>query len=181
MNLLNNQVSSLLLSGLMVGIGFSLPAEAREDSRQYKIYVNGPINQPHHRNGKDQSQRHYKNTQNDKRHYTKNGHRPQYNRNVKPSQSYQFSQHDRRRIESYYYPKKGSAYGHRKSHSPHHYRYRLYEPLPAYIHYRPLPVRLEYGLPQPPRGYVRVSVDGDILLMHLATRIIYDVIRIASY
>ncbi|MBF6057437.1 MULTISPECIES: hypothetical protein [Thiomicrorhabdus] len=185
MNLLNNRVSTLLLSGLIAGIGFSLPAEAREDTREYKIYINGPVDHnEQYRHEKNKQQRYEK--QYDKRDYGRSDHRQSapYGRPVSPPpKAYKFATGDRRAIESYYYPKKGHgyAYGHHKPNNPHYYRYRLYEPLPAYIHYRPLPVRLEYGLPKPPRGYVRVEVGGDILLMHLATRIIFDVIRLSNY
>lgn len=52
------------------------------------------------------------------------------------------------------------------------------KPLPPGIarQMRPLPRELARELPPPPKGYERVEIDGKILLVAIATHVIYDVI-----
>jgi len=48
--------------------------------------------------------------------------------------------------------------------------------LPPGIAKRQLPPALVAQLPPPPRGFERVIVDNDILLVHIATQIVHDVL-----
>ncbi len=48
--------------------------------------------------------------------------------------------------------------------------------LPPGIAKRQLPSALIAQLPPPPRGYERVIVDNDILLVHIATQVIHDIL-----
>ena len=49
-------------------------------------------------------------------------------------------------------------------------------PLPPGIAKRQLPSNLVAQLPRPPRGYERVIVDNDVLLVNIATQVIHDVL-----
>jgi len=48
--------------------------------------------------------------------------------------------------------------------------------LPPGLHKRSLPLDLERGLSPLPKGYVRVKVGGDVVLMDEKTRVVVDVI-----
>ncbi len=50
------------------------------------------------------------------------------------------------------------------------------KPLPPGIAKRYLPDSLRHLLPAPPKGYERVIVDGKILLVEIATRVIHDIL-----
>lgn len=50
------------------------------------------------------------------------------------------------------------------------------KPLPPGIAKQALPPGLVERLPPPPRGYERIIVDGKVLLVEIATRIIHDVL-----
>lgn len=49
--------------------------------------------------------------------------------------------------------------------------------LPPGIAKRQLPNNLLAQLPPPPRGYERVIVDKDVLLVHIATQVVHDVLE----
>ena len=48
--------------------------------------------------------------------------------------------------------------------------------LPPGLAKRRLPSNLVGQLPPPPRGYERVIVDNDVLLVHIATQVVHDVL-----
>jgi hypothetical protein len=48
--------------------------------------------------------------------------------------------------------------------------------LPPGIAKRQLPAALVAQMPPPPKGYERVIVDNDVLLVHIATQIVHDVL-----
>lgn len=48
--------------------------------------------------------------------------------------------------------------------------------LPPGIAKQALPQGLEQLLPRPPRGYERIIVDGKILLVEVATRVVHDIL-----
>lgn len=50
------------------------------------------------------------------------------------------------------------------------------KPLPPGIAKQHLPAGLNDLLPPPPRGYERVIVDGRVLLVEIATRVIHDIL-----
>jgi Ni/Co efflux regulator RcnB len=50
------------------------------------------------------------------------------------------------------------------------------KPLPPGIAKQVLPGGLQEMLPPPPRGYERIIVDGKVLLVEIATRVIHDVL-----
>ena len=50
------------------------------------------------------------------------------------------------------------------------------KPLPPGIAKQHLPDGLVHALPAPPRGYERIIVDGKVLLVEAATRVIHDVL-----
>lgn len=50
------------------------------------------------------------------------------------------------------------------------------KPLPPGIARRGLPADLLAQLPPPPRGYERVVVDGRVLLVEIATRVVHDIL-----
>ena len=50
------------------------------------------------------------------------------------------------------------------------------KPLPPGIAKQYLPDGLVHALPAPPRGFERVVVDGKILLVEVATRVIHDIL-----
>lgn len=50
------------------------------------------------------------------------------------------------------------------------------KPLPPGIAKRFLPDGLRQSLPAPPSGYERIVVDGKVLLVEIATRIIHDIL-----
>jgi Ni/Co efflux regulator RcnB len=50
------------------------------------------------------------------------------------------------------------------------------KPLPPGIAKQYLPDSLVHALPAPPRGFERVVVDGKILLVEVATRVIHDIL-----
>ena len=50
------------------------------------------------------------------------------------------------------------------------------KPLPPGIAKQYLPDSLVHKLPAPPRGFERVVVDGKVLLVEIATRVIHDVL-----
>jgi len=50
------------------------------------------------------------------------------------------------------------------------------KPLPPGIAKQYLPDSLVIALPAPPRGFERVVVDGKILLVEVATRVIHDIL-----
>lgn len=52
--------------------------------------------------------------------------------------------------------------------------------LPHDVYYRPVPNWREYDLSPPPYGHVYGSVDGDILLIRAATRLVVDVAILAA-
>jgi hypothetical protein len=50
------------------------------------------------------------------------------------------------------------------------------KPLPPGIAKQYLPSGLRDALPPPPKGYERIIVDGKILLVEIATRVIHDIL-----
>ena len=50
------------------------------------------------------------------------------------------------------------------------------KPLPPGIAKQVFPAGLIALLPQPPSGYERIIVDGKVLLVHIATRVIHDIL-----
>ena len=50
------------------------------------------------------------------------------------------------------------------------------KPLPPGIAKQVLPPGLITLLPRPPNGYERIIVDGKVLLVHIATRVIHDIL-----
>jgi Ni/Co efflux regulator RcnB len=50
------------------------------------------------------------------------------------------------------------------------------KPLPPGIAKRYLPTDLNLLLPPPPRGFERVIVDGKMLLVEIATRVVHDIL-----
>lgn len=50
------------------------------------------------------------------------------------------------------------------------------KPLPPGIAMQSLPYDLRHHLPAPPAGYERIIVDGKVLLVEVATRVIHDVL-----
>ncbi len=50
------------------------------------------------------------------------------------------------------------------------------KPLPAGIAKRYLPTDLRDVLPLPPKGYERIIIDGKILLVEIATRVVHDIL-----
>ena len=93
------------------------------------------------------------------------------------SSSLYFSNIDRSRIKGYYlYNRPYSRSippGHRKQYSP---RYQRHQALPHGVVYSRLPPHLESRLPRLPAGYIRIVVGGDVMIMNVRTRVIYDVI-----
>lgn len=92
------------------------------------------------------------------------------------STSLYFSDSDRSRIKGYYlynrpHNRQGPP-GHRKRYS---HRYQRHQILPHNVPYSYLPPHLESRLPRLPAGYVRIVVGGDVMIMNVRTRVIYDV------
>ena len=50
------------------------------------------------------------------------------------------------------------------------------KPLPPGIAKQYLPDGLRHTLPAPPKGYERIIVDGDVLLVEIASRVIHDIL-----
>lgn len=50
------------------------------------------------------------------------------------------------------------------------------KPLPPGIAKQYLPDGLRHALPAPPNGYERIIVDGKLLLVEIATRVIHDIL-----
>lgn len=50
------------------------------------------------------------------------------------------------------------------------------KPLPPGIAKNHLPEGLQHALPPPPNGYERIVVDGKVLLVEIATRVIHDIL-----
>lgn len=50
------------------------------------------------------------------------------------------------------------------------------KPLPPGIAKQYLPDGLQHALPAPPSGYERIIVDGKVLLVEIATRVIHDIL-----
>jgi len=50
------------------------------------------------------------------------------------------------------------------------------KPLPPGIAKKFLPDGLQHALPPPPKGYERIIVDRDVLLVEIATRVIHDIL-----
>ncbi len=53
--------------------------------------------------------------------------------------------------------------------------------LPQDVYYRPLSNWGDYDLAPPPYGHVYGSVDGDILLIRAATRLVVDAVILAAF
>ncbi|MGR3717885.1 MAG: RcnB family protein [Thermohalobaculum sp.] len=53
--------------------------------------------------------------------------------------------------------------------------------LPQDVYYRPLSNWRDYDLSPPPYGHVYGSVDGDILLIRTATRLVVDAVILAAF
>jgi hypothetical protein len=92
------------------------------------------------------------------------------------STSFYFSDSDRSRIRGYYlynrpYNRQGPP-GHRKQYS---HRYQRHQVLPNGVPYSRLPSHLESRLPRLPADYIRIVVGGDVMIMNVRTRVIYDV------
>ena len=51
------------------------------------------------------------------------------------------------------------------------------KPLPPGIAKRYLPTDLNLQLPPPPKGFERVIIDGKILLVEIATRVVHDILE----
>lgn len=93
------------------------------------------------------------------------------------STSFYFSDGERSRIKGYYLYnrpyKKPMPPGLRKKYS---HRYQRYQVLPRGVPYNRLPHRLENRLPRLPTDYIRIVVGGNVMIMNVRTRVIYDVI-----
>ena len=93
------------------------------------------------------------------------------------STSIYFSDTDRRQIKGYYlYNRpyhKPAPPGHRSKYAP---RYQRHQVLPHGVPYSRLPSHLENRLPRLPADYIRIVIGGDIMIMNVRTRVIYDVI-----
>lgn len=50
------------------------------------------------------------------------------------------------------------------------------KPLPPGISKKYLPDGLRHALPPPPKGYERIIVDGKVLLVEIASRVIHDIL-----
>jgi Ni/Co efflux regulator RcnB len=50
------------------------------------------------------------------------------------------------------------------------------KPLPPGIAKKYLPDGLRHALPPPPKGYERIIIDGKVLLVEIATRVIHDIL-----
>ena len=50
------------------------------------------------------------------------------------------------------------------------------KPLPPGIAKKYLPDGLRHALPPPPKGYERIIVDGKVLLVEIASRVIHDIL-----
>ncbi len=92
------------------------------------------------------------------------------------STSFYFSDVDRSRIKGYYLYNRPYSKpippGHRKQRSP---RYQRHQVLPRGVAYSRLPSHLDSRLPRLPVGYIRIRVGGDVMIMNVRTRVIYDV------
>ena len=92
------------------------------------------------------------------------------------STSFYFSDTDRSQIKGYYLYnrpyRKPIPPGHRKQYTP---RYQRHQALPHGVPYSRLPSHLESRLPRLPADYMRIVVGGDIMIMNVRTRVIYDV------
>jgi Ni/Co efflux regulator RcnB len=55
------------------------------------------------------------------------------------------------------------------------------KPLPPGIAMQMLPDELTVELPPPPRGYARIIVDGKVVLIDLATRVVHDILSDIVY
>ena len=53
--------------------------------------------------------------------------------------------------------------------------------LPSDVYFRPLSNWRDYDLSPPPYGYVYGAVDGDILLIRAATRLVVDAVILAAF
>ncbi len=93
------------------------------------------------------------------------------------STSFYFSDTDRSRIKGYYLYNRPynrpRPPGHRKQYS---HRYQRHQVLPHGVPYSRLPHHLESRLPRLPADYIRIVVGGDVMIMNVRTRVIYDVI-----
>jgi hypothetical protein len=97
-----------------------------------------------------------------------------------------FSDAERTQIKQYYYThpsqRHPKPYGHRPGHpSPYggyntHRPYQLHQPLPPHIAYQRLPHTLEHNFARLPADYVRIVIGGDVLIMNVRTRVLYDAI-----
>ncbi len=92
------------------------------------------------------------------------------------STSVYFSDTDRSRIKGYYLynrpQNRQGPPGHRKRYSHHYQRHQV---LPHGVPYSRLPPHLESRLPRLPSDYIRIIVGGDVMIMNVRTRVIYDV------
>lgn len=92
------------------------------------------------------------------------------------STSFYFSDSDRSRIKGYYLYNRPynrtRPPGHRKQYS---HRYQRHQALPHNVPCSRLPPHLESRLPRLPADYIRIVVGGDVMIMNVRTRVIYDV------
>lgn len=99
------------------------------------------------------------------------------------------SQHERQIILSYYRDLNALHTGGPRYRDPHAHRkhskglppgilknLRRGKPVPPGIAMHRLPAGLAARLPPPPRGYERIVLDGRVLLVDIATRVIHDVL-----
>lgn len=93
------------------------------------------------------------------------------------STSFYFSDVERSRIKGYYLYNRPQHRpmppGHRPKHSP---RYQRHQVLPRGVAYSRLPSHLENRMPRLPANYMRIVIGGDVMIMNIRTRVIYDVI-----
>ena len=96
-----------------------------------------------------------------------------------------FNEHDREKIKNYYKHSRKAKKSKKmppglakKEHLPPGLQKHIkkHGQLPPGLHKRSLPVDLEKGLSPLPKGYVRVKVGGDVVLMDEKTRVVVDVI-----
>lgn len=92
-----------------------------------------------------------------------------------------FSDHDRALIRDYYRSSyRGLPPGlAKKGKVPPGHAMKLYrnQPVPPGLEWRSLPDDLERRLSRLPEGYVRMTVGGDIGIMNVRTRVIFDLIE----
>lgn len=91
-----------------------------------------------------------------------------------------FSDDDRRIIREYYhvdYRRLPPGLAKQDKVPPGHaHRLRRHQPVPPGLEWRYLPGEVERRLSRLPDGYVRITIGGDVAILHTRTRVILDVI-----